>query len=82
MGIQTSVHFLFSLHSKGECIAGAMYWVDFVNLAKECGFGTPRLVTASTMTIDNKALEEAVGTFVILYLIFLFRNKGIEFCRN
>lgn len=28
----------------GECISGALYWNDFLNLSKKCGFTDPRLV--------------------------------------
>ncbi len=42
----------------GECISGALYWNDFLSIAKECGFGDPRLVSDSRITINNKALEE------------------------
>ena len=28
----------------GECLGGALYWNDFQNLAREAGFGDPRLV--------------------------------------
>ena len=45
----------------GECISGALYWNDFVNLAKKCGFGDPRLVEDSRITIKNKALEAKCG---------------------
>jgi SAM-dependent methyltransferase len=42
----------------GECLSGALYWNDFVRLAKESGFKDPRLVSSSPVTIQNKGLEE------------------------
>ena len=27
----------------GECLSGALYWNDFINLGKRCGFADPRL---------------------------------------
>merc|ERR1719498_848178 len=45
----------------GECISGALYWNDFHNLAKKCGFLDPRLVSDSKITIANPKLEEKVG---------------------
>jgi len=45
----------------GECIAGALYWVEFLRLARTNGFCMPRLVTSSKMTIDNPELEKVVG---------------------
>lgn len=42
----------------GECISGALYWNDFMNLAKHAGFLDPRLVEDSEITIDNPVLEK------------------------
>ena len=28
----------------GECISSALYWNDFISLAKKCGFSDPRVV--------------------------------------
>lgn len=45
----------------GECISGALYWNDFLNLAKKCGFLDPRLVKDSKITVNNKKLEGKLG---------------------
>ncbi|NXF93261.1 AS3MT methyltransferase, partial [Eubucco bourcierii] len=45
----------------GECLAGALYWRDLYSIAKEVGFKTPCLVSASPITIGNKELEDIVG---------------------
>jgi len=45
----------------GECLSGALYWNDFLALAKECGFHDPRLVDDSPITINNQELEAKVG---------------------
>lgn len=45
----------------GECISGAMYWHDFLTVAKECGFGDPRLVEDSEITVNNPLLQEKLG---------------------
>lgn len=42
----------------GECISGALWWEDLIRLAQEVGFCTPRLVTASVITVDNPELEK------------------------
>lgn len=47
----------------GECIGGALWWKDLLQLADEVGFGPPRLVTAKTITIENKDLEKILGDF-------------------
>ncbi|GAX19208.1 arsenite methyltransferase [Fistulifera solaris] len=44
----------------GECISGALYWNDFENLAKKCGFPDPRLVEDAPVTIKNKDVQELV----------------------
>ncbi|KAH3761587.1 methyltransferase type 11 [Pelomyxa schiedti] len=45
----------------GECISGALYWNDFINLAKKVGFTDPRLVEDHVITIRNPRIEELVG---------------------
>ena len=37
----------------GECLAGALYWFDFIDQAKRAGFRDPRLVTSRPLGIDN-----------------------------
>uniref|UniRef100_UPI003F69B655 methyltransferase domain-containing protein n=1 Tax=Porticoccus sp. TaxID=2024853 RepID=UPI003F69B655 len=45
----------------GECLAGALYWNDFVTLAKTAGFADPRLVEDRPITIDNGAIANRVA---------------------
>ena len=45
----------------GECLSGAMYWNDFQNLAKKCGFADPRLVEDSPITIENQAVQDKIN---------------------
>jgi arsenite methyltransferase len=47
----------------GECVSGALYWNDFVNLAKGSGFADPRLVEDAPITLGNKKMQEAVAAF-------------------
>ena len=42
----------------GECLSGALYWNDFLNLGKSCGFEDIRLVKSNKIEINNKKLEE------------------------
>lgn len=44
----------------GECLSGALYWNDFQNLAKRCGFADPRLVEDSRITVDSAEVEETI----------------------
>jgi len=45
----------------GECLSGALYWNDFLTLAKRNGFADPRLVEDRPLTIDNPKIEEKLG---------------------
>uniref|UniRef100_A0A7M4FZE5 Arsenite methyltransferase n=1 Tax=Crocodylus porosus TaxID=8502 RepID=A0A7M4FZE5_CROPO len=45
----------------GECLGGALWWKDLYRIARDVGFRPPRLVTASPITIDSRALESVVG---------------------
>lgn len=45
----------------GECLSGALYWNDFLTLAKAAGFADPRLVEDRPLTIQNPAIEEKLG---------------------
>ncbi|XP_072513353.1 arsenite methyltransferase [Salminus brasiliensis] len=47
----------------GECLSGAMWWEDLMRLAEEVGFSTPRLVTASVISIGNEELEGLLGDY-------------------
>ena len=45
----------------GECLSGALYWNDFLSIAKQAGFLDPRLVKDSTIQIENAELEKKAG---------------------
>jgi len=45
----------------GECLSGALYWNDFMNLAKKAGFNDPRLVEDDVVTIDNAEVQDKIG---------------------
>lgn len=47
---------------RAECLAGALYWNDFVNLAKASGFADPRLVADRPVTVDDPALAARTGS--------------------
>lgn len=57
----------------GECLAGALYWNDFENLAKQAGFLDPRLVEDRPLAIGNakiKALLGHINFFSATYRLF------------
>ena len=37
----------------GECLGGALYWNDFLPMAKQAGFLDPRLVTSRPIDVEN-----------------------------
>lgn len=45
----------------GECLGGALYWNDFLRLAKQAGFIDPRLVTDRPLDITDPELAPRVG---------------------
>ncbi len=45
----------------GECLSGALYWNDFMSLAKKAGFNEPRLVEDDVITIDNADVQDKIG---------------------
>lgn len=45
----------------GECLSGALYWNDFENLARTCGFGDPRLVEDRRLSVENPVIEARLG---------------------
>ncbi len=45
----------------GECLSGALYWNDFLTLAKDAGFADPRLVEDRVLTIENPEIEAKLG---------------------
>jgi len=45
----------------GECLSGALYWNDFIAMAKRHGFTDPRLVEDKPIEITDPALREKCG---------------------
>lgn len=45
----------------GECLSGALYWNDFLTVARRHGFNDPRLVSDSRITVSNKKIEKRVS---------------------
>lgn len=46
----------------GECLSGALYWNDFLNLARKHGFTDPRLVEDLPIEVTDPALKAKCGT--------------------
>ncbi len=63
----------------GECLSGALYWNDFQNLAKKCGFLDPRLVEDRPLKIDNMNIEKLIGHINFYSATYrLFKLDGLE----
>lgn len=63
----------------GECLSGALYWNDFLNYAKAAGFTDPRAVENKPITVDNKELEEKLGTLEFYSVTYrLFKLDKLE----
>ncbi|WP_264213109.1 methyltransferase domain-containing protein [Leisingera thetidis] len=63
----------------GECLSGALYWNDFLSIAKESGFKDPRLVTSRLLTIENPELEQRVQPLKFLSATYrLFKLPALE----
>lgn len=45
----------------GECLGGALYWHDFLDLSKAAGFKDPRLVEDRPLEITDAKLAEHIG---------------------
>ncbi|XP_032889946.1 arsenite methyltransferase [Amblyraja radiata] len=45
----------------GECLGGALWWKEFVDIAKKVGFNEPRLVAASKVPVENEELQQIIG---------------------
>ena len=63
----------------GECLGGALYWNDFVNLSKQAGFADPRLVTDRPLLVENALLQEKLGEAKFYAATYrLFNIDGLE----
>lgn len=57
----------------GECLSGALYWNDFLTLAKAAGFTDPRLVNDRPLGIDSAEVQakvEGIGFYSATWRLF------------
>jgi arsenite methyltransferase len=65
--------------AQGECLGGALYWNDFLNIAKSSGFADPRLVTDRPIGINSPALHEKLEPAKFHSGVYrLFKIEGLE----
>lgn len=63
----------------GECLGGALYWNDFLRLAKQAGFIDPRLVTDRPLEITDPELAPRVGKLQFFSATYrLFKLDRLE----
>ncbi len=63
----------------GECLGGALYWNDFLPMAKGAGFLDPRLVASRPIEITHEAVRHKLGTAAFFSATYrLFKLEGLE----
>ncbi len=63
----------------GECLAGALYWNDFLHLARQACFTDPRLVEDRPLSITNEAIQARLGETRFHSATYrLFKLPGLE----
>ena len=63
----------------GECLGGALYWNDFLRIAKAAGFLDPRLVTSRSLGIGDEAITAKVAPARFYSATYrLFKLAGLE----
>lgn len=63
----------------GECLGGALYWGDFLSLARQAGFADPRLVTSRPLEITDPTVLAKVGAARFYSATYrLFKLDGLE----
>ncbi|MGF1543871.1 MAG: methyltransferase domain-containing protein [Parvularculaceae bacterium] len=63
----------------GECLAGALYWNDFLNLSKAAGFADPRLVEDRQLAIGDATLAAKLAPATFHSATYrLFKIDGLE----
>lgn len=63
----------------GECLGGALYWNDFLRLARRTGFIDPRLVADAPLQVTDAKLAALVGALHFYSATYrLFKLPGLE----
>lgn len=63
----------------GECLGGALYWNDFLRLARGAGFIDPRLVDDRPLSVTDPALAAKLGNLRFYSATYrLFKLDGLE----
>ncbi|MGH8355788.1 MAG: methyltransferase domain-containing protein, partial [Pseudomonas sp.] len=63
----------------GECLSGALYWGDFLRLAKAAGFADPRLVEDRPLQLNNPRIAARIGHIRFFSATYrLFKLDALE----
>ena len=63
----------------GECLGGALYWKDFLRLARQAGFADPRLVDDRPITFSDPRIQDLLGDTRFFSATYrLFNLDGLE----
>lgn len=63
----------------GECLGGALYWNDFLAVARRAGFNDPRLVEDRPLAITDPELAPRIGNLRFFSATYrLFKLDGLE----
>jgi len=63
----------------GECLGGALYWNDFLHLARAAGFVDPRLVADSPIAVHDPAIAARLGEAAFYSATYrLFKLDALE----
>lgn len=63
----------------GECLAGALYWNDFLRLARDAGFADPRLVEDRVIALSEPSIAERLAPAHFFSATYrLFKLAGLE----
>lgn len=63
----------------GECLSGALYWRDFMQLAVDCGLAVPRLVEDEPLAVTEADVAAKIGDIRFCSATFrLFRLADVE----
>lgn len=63
----------------GECLGGALYWNDFLRLARQAGFADPRLVEDRPLAITDPQLAARTGELQFFSATYrLFHSDSLE----
>lgn len=63
----------------GECLGGALYWNDFLSIAKKGGFLDPRLVISRPIEVNDEKMLAKLGAASFFSATYrLFKLDGLE----